>query len=119
MNRYIKSAVAALLAIVIIISGYLPIVAVGQPSKYDSSYNSGTRDVVCTTLDGTGADAYYTGSNEYDVLSQKSANEIKSALTSLMRTTHSYISSYDDCHYKADRTDCENGDKRVSLIYTS
>ena len=119
MKRYIKSAIAALLAIVIIISGYLPIVAVGQPSSYDTSYNSGTRDVVCTTLDGTGADAYYTGSNEYDVLSEKSASEIKSALTSLMRTTHTYISSYNDCHYKADRTDCENGDKRVSLIYTS
>lgn len=93
--------------------------AAGQPSKYSSQYNSGQRDVVATTLNGTSADAYYSGSYEYDVLSEKSANEIKSALATLMKSTHSYISSYNDCHYKVDRTDCENEDGRVSLIYTN
>ena len=92
--------------------------ATGQPSKYSSQYNSGQRDVIATTLNGTSADAYYNGSNEYDVLSEKSANEIKAALSSLMKSTHTYTSTYDDCHYKADRTDCENEDGRVSLIYT-
>lgn len=93
--------------------------AAAQPSKYSSQYNSGQRDVIATTLSGTSADAYYSGSNEYDVLSTKSANEIKNTLASLMKSTHSYTSSYNDCHYKADRTDCENEDGRVSLIYTS
>ena len=93
--------------------------ASGQPSKYSTQYNSGQRDVVATTLNGTSADAYYNGSYEYDVLSQKSASEIQSALSTLMKNTHSYTSSYNDCHYKADRTDCENEDGRVSLIYTS
>ena len=92
--------------------------ASGQPSKYSSEYNSGQRDVVATTLNGTSADAYYSGSNEYDVLSQKSSTEIQKALSSLMKSTHSYTSSYNDCHYKANRTDCENEDGRVSLIYT-
>lgn len=92
--------------------------ASGQPSKYSSQYNSGQRDVIATTLNGTSADSYYSGSYEYDVLSNKSANEIKSALTTLMTSTHKYTSSYNDCHYKADRTDCENEDGRVSLIYT-
>ena len=92
--------------------------ASSQPSKYSSQYNSGQRDVVATTLSGTSADAYYNGSNEYDVLSEKSSTEIKNALSTLMKNTHSYTSSYNDCHYKADRTDCENEDGRVSLIYT-
>lgn len=93
--------------------------AAGQPSKYSSQYNSGQRDVVATTLSGTSADAYYSGSYEYDVLSEKSSTEIKNALSTLMKSTHSYISSYDDCHYKANRTDCQNEDGSVSLIYTS
>ena len=90
-----------------------------QPSKYSSQYNSGQRDVVATTLNGTSASTYYTGNYVYDVLSQKSSTEIKNALTTLMTSTHKYTSSYNDCHYKADRTDCENEDGRVSLIYTN
>lgn len=96
--------------------------AAGQPSKYSSQYNSGQRDVVATTLNGTSADAYYNGSYEYDVLSQKSETEIKNALATLMTSTHSYKSTYDDCHYKANRTDCENeqgSSNKLSLIYTS
>jgi len=96
--------------------------ASGQPEKYSSEYNSGQRDVIATTLNGTSADAYYNGSYEYDVLSQKSASEIQSALASLMKNTHTYTSSYNDCHYKANRTDCENEEgssNTLSLIYTS
>ena len=119
MKRYLKSAAALLLAIIIIVTSYVPVFAVGQPTKYSKQYNSGQRDVVCTTLDGTSADSYYNGSYEYDVLSEKSSSEIMSSLRTLMRSTQSYVSSYNDCHYKADRTDCENEDGRVSLIYTN
>lgn len=90
-----------------------------QPSKYSSQYNSGQRNVVATTLNGTSATSYYSGNYAYNVLSEKSMNEIRSSLTSLMTSTHSYKSSYDDCHYKADRTDCENENGKVSLIYSS
>ena len=100
--------------------------AATQPSKYSSQYNSGTRDVVATTLDGTSADAYYTGSNEYEVLSQQSASAIFTALQNLMRK-QKYTADYDDCHDYANRTDCENGNgngsskntQYLSLIYTS
>ena len=119
MNRYIKSAIASLLIAVIVISTYIPSFAVGEPTSYSSSYNSGTRNVVATTLNGTNADNYYNGSYEYDVLSEKSANEIFNSLRSLMRTTHKTLSSYNDCHYEADKTDCENGNGRITLIYTS
>ena len=119
MNRYIKSVVASLLLIVFVFSGFVPTYAVDEPSKYSTQYNSGTRDVVCTTLNGTSAVSYYSGSYSYDVLSEKSSTEIMNTLRTLMRTTHTYLSSYNDCHYKADRTDCQNEDGSVSLIYTS
>ena len=96
--------------------------AAGQPTKYSSQYNSGQRNVVATTLNGTSANTYYTGSYEYDILSQMSGAELKTQLTNLMKSTHTYTSSYDDCHYKANRTDCENengNQNKLSLIYTS
>ena len=133
MNRFLKLLTLFLVLVMLVQStvvsafAFAPIdvddsiyaAATGQPTKYSSQYNSGTRGVVATTLNGTSADAYYNGSYEYDVLSQKSSTEIKNSLMTLMRTTHTYISTYNDCHYKADRTDCENEDGRVSLIYTS
>ena len=124
MRRFTKSAIALLLALILIISSATPIFAVskdssGQPLEYSSQYNSGQRDVVCTTLNGTSAASYYTGSYTYENLSKLSSSSLKSTLHTLMTSTHKYTSSYDDCHYKADRTDCENENGRVSLIYTS
>ncbi len=132
MKNTIKLLTLLLLLVMLLQSTVLPALALtpldasvdyyaaaAQPSKYSSQYNSGQRDVVATTLNGTSADSYYSGNYEYDVLSEKSATEIKNALATLMKSTHSRTSSYDDCHYKANRTDCENEDGRVSLIYTS
>jgi endonuclease I len=128
MRNLSKSAIAFLLSFVFIISAFLPVTAVesrasaGQPAKYSSQYNSGQRDVVCTTLDGTSADDYYTGSYEYDVLDDYSGNTLYNMLQTLMRSTHTYKSTYDDCHYKANRTDCENengSENNLLLIYTS
>lgn len=119
MKRYIKSTVAALLVVVIFVATYLPIVAVGQPSSYSTSSNSGERDVVCTTLSGTNALNYYKDGNDYDTLSNKTSQEILSSLRSLMTSTHDYYSSYDDCKNYASKTDCENNDNNVLLLYTS
>ena len=118
MSINMKRLTALLVLIAMIIVTVVPSFAVGEPSKYSSSYNSGTRDVVCTSLDGTSADSYYKN-YDYDDLSELSASALFTKLQTLMRTTHTKTSSYDDCHYKADKTDCENGDGRVSLIYTS
>ena len=123
MRRFTKSAIALLLALILIISSATPIFAVskdssGQPLEYSSQYNSGQRDVVCTTLNGTSAASYYTGSYTYENLSKLSSSSLKSTLHTLMTSTHKYTSSYNDCHYKANRTDCENENGRVSLLYT-
>ena len=124
MNRFYKSMTALLLSIVLIISTFLPVVAVDtraatQPTKYSKEYNSGERGVVCTTLDGTSALSYYTGTYTYDKLDDQTGTTLYNALQTLMRSTHTYTSTYNDCHYKADRTDCENEAGDVLLIYTS
>ena len=118
MTNNMKRLTALFVLVTMIIVTVVPACAVGEPSKYSSSKNSGTRDVVCTTLDGTSADSYYKN-YDYDDLSKLSESALFSKLQTLMRTTHTKTSTYNDCHYKADQTDCENGDGKVSLIYTS
>ena len=119
MKKYIKSTVAALLLAIFLISFYLPAFAVGQPSSYSGKSNSGQRDVVCTTLSGTGAASYYTGNYTYDKLDDLSSSQLLSTLRTLMTNTHSYKSSYNDCASKAKYTDCQNEDNKVLLLYTS
>lgn len=94
--------------------------AAGQKQyDYSTKANSGVRYEICNSLLGTSVDTYYTGSYTYENLSDLSGNELLNALRSLMTDTHTYNTSYDDCHYKANLTDCENADgTSISLIYT-
>ena len=88
--------------------------------NYSSSANSGKRHEICTTLNGTSADEYYTGSYTFDQLSEMDSDQLLSSLRTLMTSTHTYNSTYTDCKNKACKTDCENGDgKTVILFYTS
>lgn len=90
-----------------------------QPASYSDTYNSGTRDVVCTTLSGTGAADYYDGSYTYANLSTQSENTLLQSLRKLMTSTHTKVSSYNDCRDMAVNTDCQNEDGTVLLVYTS
>ena len=90
----------------------------GQPSKYSSQSNSGTRDVICTTLNGTTAAGYYTGTYTYESLSTMSASKLKTMLETLMVSTHKTTTSYNDCRDYAPRTDCQNNDGSVTVLYT-
>ncbi len=119
MNRINKRIVALILLITLVISTALPSFAAGQPSSYSSSRNSGQRDVVCTTLSGTSASSYYTGSYTYDNLSSLSGNSLLNSLRTLMKSTHKKITSYSECKSYSDETDCQNGDGTVVLLYTS
>ena len=115
MKRYLKNLVALLLAFVLLLTTYLPVFS-AQSSQ--TTYNWGKRDEIATELSAD-ALAYYTGNYTYDKLDDMSSSALKSALKTLMTSTHKYTSSYNDCHYKADRTDCENENGKVVLIYTS
>lgn len=121
MQVYAKRSLAAVLIVIMLLS--LSMTAIGattaQPTKYSTEKNSGQRDVVCTTLNGTGAAAYYTGGYTYDTLSKMSESELLSALRTLMTSTHRNTTSYDDCKTYSDETDCQNEDGTVLLLYTS
>ena len=118
MNKLLKKALFLTLALALILSCTLTF-ASAAPTTYSQERNSGTRDEVCTTLSGTSAASYYTGQYTYDNLASQSESQLLNSLRTLMTSTHSYRSSYDDCRDYASYTDCENGDGRVLLLYTS
>ena len=120
MKNFKLRLTALLLVLILLVTAAITAYAAttSAPTTYSKTSNSGTRNVVCTSLSGTSAASYYANYN-YDNLSEMSSTDIFSQLQTLMRTTHSYTSSYSDCHNKADKTDCENGNEKVSLIYTS
>ena len=112
---------ALLIAIILIVSS-LPIFATAADDlqyNYSKEYNSGKRGEVCTTLNGTSASSYYTGSYTYANLITLSQSALQTSLKTLMTSTHKYTSSYDDCRDMATKTDCENNNGKATLIYTS
>ncbi|MBQ7387601.1 MAG: endonuclease [Clostridia bacterium] len=120
MKKLTLKVSAVMLILSIMLSFTVVTGTAAAPASYSSSSNSGTRDVVCTSLSGTSAAEYYTGSYTYDALSQLSASQLKSSLSTLMRSTHSKRTSYDACRDYADKTDCQqNRDTTIVTLYTS
>ena len=119
MKNYIKSAISMLLVLVIILSLTLSAGAAAQPTRYSTSSNSGERGTVCTTLSGTRAASYYTGSYTYDNLSQLSSSALLASLRTLLTNTHTDPTSYSDCKNYADDTDCENESGKLTTLYSS
>ena len=87
-------------------------------AKTPTISNSGTRHQLCTSLSDA-AKGYYTDNYTYDTLSEKSSSDILNSLRDLMKNTHSYKSSYDDCKLLAPYTDSQNSDGKIVLIYSS
>ena len=117
MKNLKRSILSLVLVLALFASLFVPSFAAS--GKNTTLYNQGQRDEVCTTLEGSTALDYYTGNYTYEYLSTLSKDSLFNSLQKLMRDTHEYIASYDDCHYEADHTDCQNGDGSISLIYTS
>ena len=119
--KHFKERFTSMFLILILLAGLVVPVHASETravAVYSTEYNSGERGEVCTTLDGTSAGSYYRG-YDYDDLSVLSADALFDTLQSLMRSTHTTLSSYDDCHNMANRTDCENENGSVLLLYTS
>lgn len=87
---------------------------------YSSEANSGVRHEVCTTLDGTSVGTYYTGDYTFDTLSTLSGDALLQSLRTLMKSTHTYQTSYSECRDYSVITDCEKADgETINLLYTS
>lgn len=119
MKSLVKVLTVLLVALSMLASSVTVIFTDAAPSSYSDSRNSGKRGEVCTTLSGTGASSYYTGSYTPDRLFSLSSSTLLSTLRTLMKSTHSYQSSYSNCRDYADETDCENGNSSIIMIYTS
>ena len=120
MKNLKRSILATLLVLVLLISSAVFSFAAGtQPDSYSTESNSGQRNVVCTTLDGTSASSYYTGSYTYDSLSALSSSSLLTSLRTKLTNTHTRTSSYDDCKTMADYTDCQNNSGKLVTLYTS
>ena len=113
---------ACLLAVVMLLVLVIPGTAaeVSVQHNYSKEANSGIRHEVCTTLAGTSVDTYYTGDYTFDALSEQTGDALLQTLRTLMKTTHTYQTSYDECRDLAVKTDCENGDgTTINLLYSS
>ncbi len=122
MKLSMKRILSFLIILAILISVLSANVYAGsdQPSTYLTSSNSGTRHVVCTSLDNTRVGNYYTGSYTFDNLSSMSSSNLLTSLRKLMTDTHTYKTVYaSHCRDMANVSDCENNDGRINLIYTS
>ena len=119
MRNLKKSLIATILLISFIVMTFVPAVAAGQPSSYSKKSNSGERDVICTTLKGTSASSYYTGSYTYERMSSLSSSSLLSTLRGLLKSTHTRTTSYSDCKNYAEETDCENNGTKLVTLYTS
>ena len=96
MNKQTMKLTALALAVLMLLSS-LWVVVTAAPDTYSSESNSGKRDELCTSLDGTGAEAYYTGSYAYESLITLSPVALQSSLRTLMTSTHKRITTYNDC----------------------
>ena len=117
MKKLLKKALSLTIVLAVVLS--VTVTAFAAPSNYSTSKNSGKRDEVCTTLNGTSASSYYTGKYTYDNLESLSQSQLLSSLRALMTDTHKKQTSYDNCRDYAPITDCEGGNGKIVTLYTS
>lgn len=113
---------AVLLLLGVLLSVFAPAMALSPyiQHEYSSEANSGVRHEVCQTLNGTTVDTYYTGEYTFNLLKQQSGDDLLQSLRELMVTTHTTVTTYDQCRDLAVKTDCENGDgTTINLLYSS
>ena len=112
---------AVLVVFLLILSLVSPVLATTTDRQYtySSTSNSGRRHETCTTLQGTKADNYYTSSYTYEKLSALSSSSLLTSLRTLMKSTHKTNTSYDQCRDLTTKTDCENGNGKIVMLYSS
>ena len=116
--KIITKRIAAAAMVLLLLSA-MAISAFAGKATYSDVQNTGVRDEVCVSLEGTGAEVYYSGDNSYEKLSSLTDAELLAALRSLMTATHTYKSTYAESRDLATKTDCEGGDGKIVLLYTS
>ncbi|MBR4419638.1 MAG: endonuclease, partial [Clostridia bacterium] len=114
------------LVVALIVSMLIPNFSqVAQAASYVANW--GQRDVVATYLSQAAKD-FYTGNEEYSVVSKKSGgttidnvadSDLYKALHNLMKSHHTHETNYDETKDLYKYTDCVNGDiSKLSCFYS-
>ena len=116
--KEMQKRVSAIILVVVLLVTLCPTISAASGAP---TYNYGTRDEICIELSDY-AQSYYTSVYAFDTLSQQTGKQLLNSLYTLMKSTHSYQSSYDDCRDMAVRTDCEDGmgvNGQITMLYSS
>ena len=132
MVKMMKRGLALVLTLVMCLS-FLPVIPITADAAdvsyvYDGKYiyNWGERGETATFLSPK-AKEFYSGSNAYSVLSTYSGgtstatapnSQLYKALQTLMKSNHSYQTSYDATKELFKYTDCENSGGKISSFYS-
>jgi len=132
MMRTGKRSLALLMALVLCVA-FLPMLRLDADAAdfsyvYSGKYiyNWGTRGEAATFL-SPNAEAFYTGSNAYEVLSAYAGgsgvsdapdSDLYDALQDLMKNAHSHITSYEETKNLYQYTDCQNNGGKISSFYS-
>lgn len=112
-----KNKLISLSLVLVMIISVLATIPTASAATY--TFNTGVRDVVCTSLSSK-AKSYYTGSYVYSTLAKKSASSLKSSLKMLMTNTHSKKTTYDNLKTYTKYSDSAGGNSsKMTLFYTS
>ena len=113
----INRVISAVLALIMVLSLVVSVVPSAEAATF--SYNTGKRNTVCTSL-STQAKSYYISAYSYSTLSSKSASSLKSSLSTLMTSTHSYYTTYENLKTYTKYSDANAGSSsKIVDFYTS
>lgn len=117
MKRTSRRILSLVLTIAIVFSVLASFVFTADAATY--VYNTGKRGVVCTSLSSR-ATAYYTGNYTYDKISSQTASTAKSTLKTLMTSTQTKVTSYNEIRTLSKYSDSTAGSTtKMTLLYTS
>ncbi|MGN1308027.1 MAG: endonuclease [Faecousia sp.] len=117
MKRTMKRLVSTLLIFAIVFSLLASFSLTAGAATY--TYNTGKRGTVCTSLSSK-ASAYYTGSYTYSTLAAQSASTLKANLKTLMTSTQTKVTSYNEIRTLTCYSDANAGSSsQITLLYTS
>jgi len=132
MKNLMKRGVAMLIALVLCVS-FIPAAGISVSAAevsyvYDGKYiyNWGTRGETATFL-SPNAEAFYKENASYDELSSYSggtgrsdapSSDLYKTLQNLMRSAHTYTTSYDGTKSLYKYTDCQGGGGKISSFYS-
>lgn len=116
-----KTAMKRMLSLILVLAMAFSLIATfsifANAATY--TYNTGKRGTVCTSLSSK-AQAYYTGNYTFATLSKQTSSTLKSNLKTLMTSTQTKVTSYNELRTLSAYSDSTAGStSKMTLLYSS